>query len=150
MWHEAQCLRAGALRDGWCWKDATRRKCASAGRGLQECSSGHDLAPRLRLIRFSQMSQHHRNAVSVTPWNVCPPWAPRRLPNSRDFGTSHWQHTILIKLHHCDCASKVTTPALGLPTAQGRYLVCHRRLLGAIAERQKFSALLKMLRAGLT
>src|SRR5262245_64542352 len=31
------------------------------------------------------------------------------LPNSRDFGTSHWQHTILIKLHYC-------------ATAQGRYL----------------------------
>src|SRR5262249_54902180 len=44
------------------------------------------------------MSHHHRKAVSVTPWNVCPPRAPRRLPNSRDFGTSHWQHTILIPL----------------------------------------------------
>jgi hypothetical protein len=84
---------------------------------------------------------------SVSDFVECLP-AVGRLPNSRDFGTSHWQHIILIKLHHCDCASKVATSALGLPTAQGRYLVCHRRLLGAIAERQKFSALLKMLRAG--
>src|SRR5262249_24988333 len=41
------------------------------------------------------MSHHHRNAVSVTPWNVCPPRAPRRLPNSRDFGTPHWQRAIV-------------------------------------------------------
>src|SRR5215510_7446547 len=96
MWHEAQRPCGGALRDGWCCKDATGRKCASAGRGLQECSSVHDLPHACVESDFPRMSHHHRNAVSVTPWNVCPPREPRRLPNSRDFGTSHWQHAILI------------------------------------------------------
>src|SRR6516162_4480122 len=146
MWHEAQRPRGGALRDGWCCNDATGRKCASAGRGLQECSSVHDL-PTTALNQIFRDASPPPQGSNVSDFVECSP-AVGRLPHSWDFGTSHWQHIILIKLHHCGCASKVTTSALFLPTAQGRYLVCHRRLLGAIAERQKFSALLKMLRAG--
>src|SRR5258708_25864929 len=99
MWHEAQRPRGDALRDGWCCKDATGRKCASASRGLQECSSVHDLPHDCVESDFPRCLTTTANAVSATLWNVCPPWAPRRLPNSRDFDTSHCQHPILILAH---------------------------------------------------